>query len=151
MTLHIGFTGTRHGMSAEQFHMVRRLIIEASDGEVFFAHHGDCVGADAEFHEICSTLCGQCLVTVHPGPISDLSAGCTCTERLAPQPHMRRNAAIVAASQVMIAAPYESEPQKRGGTWATIGMAVRALKRGSLRTLYVVGRDGVLLDHGAWP
>lgn len=62
-----------------------------------------------------------------------------------------RNAAIVAAAQILIAAPLQDEPQRRGGTWATIGVARRALRDGKLRALYVVGRDGQMLDHSRWP
>lgn len=144
MTLHVGFTGTRFGMTTEQFRAVRRLIPTGP----FTAHHGDCVGADAEFHEICT---GLATIEVHPGPISDLSAGCPGHVRHDPRSHMVRNAAIVAASQVMIAAPPQDDPQSRGGTWATIGMARRALRAGKLRELYVVGRGGQLLRHEEWP
>jgi hypothetical protein len=150
MTLHLGFTGTRHGMTPTQFHAVRRVLAEVTADRVFVAHHGDCVGADAEFHDICGTFCGRAIVEIHPGPLSDLSAGCRGTTRHKPMSHMKRDAAIVAASSVMIAAPFEDEPQDRGGTWATIGMARRALRRGELSELHVVGRDGRLLDHGAW-
>lgn len=147
----IGFTGTRRGMSPGQFHMVRELIHLASIDRPFRAHHGDCVGADLEFDDICGTFCGRGLVTVHPGPVGVLSAGCRGVERLKPMSHMKRNRAIVAASSVMIAAPFEPEPQPRGGTWSTIAMARSALKADELRELYVVGRDGSLLDHARWP
>ena len=59
---------------------------------------------------------------------------------------MRRNADIVAASRVMLAAPYEDTPQPRGGTWGTIAMARKALAAGKLDRLIVVGRDGRLLE-----
>lgn len=143
--MHVGFTGTRLGMTTEQFEAVRSLVLSIGP---LIAHHGDCVGADAEFHEICT---GLATIEVHPGPIGDLSAGCRGHVRHDPQPHMKRNAAIVAVSQVMIAAPPVDEPQSRGGTWATIGMARRALRACMLRELYVVGRDGQLLNHEEWP
>lgn len=149
--IRIGFTGTRAGMSPEQFHGVRRVIVEQSDGGAFYAHHGDCVGADAEFHDICSTFCGRALVTVHPGPVGDLSAGCQGVERRQPAPHMARNRAIVSASDIVIAAPLESAPQPSGGTWSTIRMALKALRAGKLQALYVVGRDGALLEWEGWP
>jgi hypothetical protein len=49
----IGFTGTRYGMTPDQRSAIARLIAETAGPEPFFAHHGDCIGADAEFHELC--------------------------------------------------------------------------------------------------
>lgn len=154
-TLHIGFTGTRHGMTYSQHAVVWDLIMlpQHMDRDIAL-HHGCCVGAD---DEIAREASGRDRIHIvgHPVSItrylSDESLS-YCDEIMQPTvSYMKRNAAIVNASQVMIAAPYESEPQKRGGTWATIGMARKALRRGLLRELYVVGRDGVLLDHTRWP
>lgn len=147
--LHIGFTGTRHGMSALQEARVLYVVSSLWAGAGFVAHHGDCVGADAELHRIARRY-PNTRVVIHPGPIGELSAGCFGDERRDPLPHMRRNRVIVNESQIMIAAPYEDEPQPRGGTWATIGMARKALERGQLRDLLVVGREGQLLDHTKW-
>lgn len=158
--LHIGFTGTRHGMSEEQRVAVMRVLEDQLDGAMmaarlgFVAHHGDCVGADAQFHEI--VLWGfrplGSWIDVHPGPAGDRHrAYSSGYDRIHdPQHHMARNRAIVAVSNIMIAAPFEPTPQKRGGTWATIRMALRALRAGKLRDLYVVGRDGKLMDHSGW-
>lgn len=150
MTLHLGFTGTRRGMSSAQVERVCELLDDDLGLNGFILHHGDCVGADAEFHAICRTpRGGPVTVIVHPST-HPLRAYCNGDAILAAQPPLVRNAAIIAASQVMVAAPYEDEPQPRGGTWRTIGMARRALELGLLRQLYVVGRGGVLLDHGRW-
>lgn len=128
--LSIGFTGTRHGMTPAQWHAVRRLVKDWSSGSSFDAHHGDCIGADAEFHAICETFCGRALVAVHPGPVNDRArqAGCVGVYRLPNKAHMARNAAIVAAASAIIAAPAEATEQERGGTWATIRMARRSGK-----------------------
>lgn len=149
MTTQIGFTGTRFGMTAAQLATVRALLAEhAPNGGT--AHHGDCVGADAELHELARAA--GLRVVIHPGPPDDLAhqAGCAGDERREPMTHMRRNRAIVDAADLVIAAPFEDEPQERGGTWKTIEMARKALRRGSLRALYVVGRAGAVLDHTAW-
>lgn len=143
MTTHIGFTGTRYGMSTEQRATVDELVSELF-GDVT-AHHGMCVGADEEFHEICRVR--GCRVIGHPGPDWPDGQWCAytiCGEVLDPLPHMKRNAAIVAASQIMIAAPLEDTERNRGGTWATYRMARKALDRGTLRTLYVAWRNGRL-------
>lgn len=162
MTLHVGFTGTRVGMSDAQALTVMRLLEEQIDDMMIvdlagpIAHHGCCVGADAEFHEIAKRwlypVGGG--IAMHPGPDginrAKFAAEVPGDIIFSPQSHARRNAAIVAASQIMIAAPLESTPQKRGGTWMTIGMARRALRAGKLQALYVVGRDGKLLEHEGW-
>jgi hypothetical protein len=49
-----------------------------------------------------------------------------------PLPYLKRNEAIVIASDVLIAAP-DSPERKRSGTWATVRFA-RKLKR----TIYIV-------------
>jgi hypothetical protein len=151
--LHLGFTGTRFGMSPAQRSMVRHLVeglvlMRPTAYETVAAHHGMCVGADSEFHEMCHEL--GIRVIGHPGPPGEFSADLVCNERLEPTNHMRRNAAIVAVSSIMIAAPRENTPQPRGGTWATIGMARRELRRLKLGVLHVVDRDGQLMDHREW-
>lgn len=146
--IHLGFTGTRHGMTREQLHNVRSLVVSLKNANAptrIAAHHGDCVGADAEFHAICRAL--GCWLVIHPGPIGEYSAGCVGDERHDPLPHMQRNRAIVASSAYMIGAPFEMERQKRGGTWATIGMAELAEKRVG-KSLIVVLPHGALV--GAW-
>jgi len=88
--------------------------------------HGLCIGADLQFHGIVRTL--GWYVIGHP-PIDVVHmAQCECDELLAPEKHMRRNKAIVMASDWMYGAPYEMQEQERGGTWATIRMARKAKK-----------------------
>lgn len=158
--LHLGMTATRHGMSDRQWSTVHRLVTEAAP-RGFVAHHGECDGGDTQFHRMLVEIrrapsAGPIRIVVHPGPVGGRHRGdCPIDpvhgdELLDHLPCMKRNAVIVAASQVMIAAPFEDEPHDSGGTWGTIGMARRALRRGELRELHVVGRDGQLLDHGGW-
>ncbi len=152
--MHIGFTGTRYGMSELQIEEVCGLLDDTLTLHGFTAHHGLCVGADAQYHDICrSPRGGPVTIVGHPGPDwpdGKLCAHVLCDETRPPQSHMKRNAAIVGASQIMIATPLQNEPQPRGGTWSTIRMALRALRTGKLRELHVVGRDGTLLDHTRW-
>lgn len=153
--IHIGYTGTRHGMSSPQATRVIHLLSAATNGlSTYVAHHGLCVGGDEQFHDICRAS-SRAYIVGHPGPDWPAGALCAritdCNEVLDPMPHMKRNASIVAASKVMIAAPYEDTPQPKGGTWRTIGMARKALARGLLKELHVVGRSGELLDYSRWP
>jgi hypothetical protein len=138
-------------MTIAQRSMVRELTVMAWSTSGLVAHHGDCVGADEEWHNsILRHFVLPVTIETHPGPLGAWSAGCLGDVSHTPIPPMKRNAAIVAASQVMIAAPFDDDPQPRGGTWSTIGMARKALRAGKLQTLYVVGRAGQLLDQGAW-
>lgn len=149
--LHIGFTGTRHGMTEAQKLALREITADDAIAHDYWAiHHGDCVGADAEFHAYMTSASDpQCIRIIHPGPIGENSAGCEIDERRderrSPAPHMQRNRCIVAQSAIMIAAPYEMEPQKRGGTWATIGFAKKAGK-----PLAILWPDGTITRE-RWP
>lgn len=127
MSVSIGFTGTRYGMTTEQRRRVLHMLLEYTFGCEFTAHHGDCIGADAEFHAIARARPGSRIV-IHPGPVDDLArqAGCVGDERREPLPHMRRNRNIVRACTVLIAAPAEETQQPRGGTWRTVEMARQA-------------------------
>lgn len=136
--IHLGFTGTRHGMSPEQHAAVARLVVEVS-GDAFgpiVAHHGDCVGADAQFHAIARGVGAR--VVGHPPTDEKLRAFCSCDENRPAAPYLARNHDIVSCSSRVIAAPYEIvRPKRFGGTWAT---AVRAYERRC--PLDIVYRDG---------
>lgn len=121
--LHLGFTGTRFGMTPPQLAAIRAVIVEL--GPVI-GHHGDCVGADAEFHAILRELGHR--VVGHP-PVDDAHrAWCTFDEQVDPLTHMKRNRAIVTIADMMIGAPYDMTEQERGGTWQTIKMTRKAKK-----------------------
>lgn len=121
---HIGFTGSRFGMTDNQHSEVAFLIAMLGGFDILItAHHGDCIGSDAEFHEL-ARRCGA-LVEVHPGPANDVArqAGCWGNVRHPAKKHMRRNMDIVLASEVMIATPHGAWEQTIGGTWRTVEMA----------------------------
>lgn len=144
--IEIGFTGTRHGMSARQLESVRKIVKKSTAGTTTFrAHHGDCVGADCEFHAIAVEADSDAWTVIHPGPIGEHSAGCVGDDRHDPLPHMLRNRRIVAASTVMIATPFEATEQPRGGTWATIRIARKAGK-----PLAIAWPDGSVTKE-RWP
>lgn len=147
MSLHIGFTGTRHGMTFGQRVTVANLVsgLTHTDDPELFAHHGDCVGADSEFHNIASEYGAR--VIVHPGPDGEHRAYRLGFLVRDPLTHFARNRVIVAESDVMIATPYEAVAQQRGGTWYTIG---HTLKTG--KPLAIVFPAGDIEWHGeAWP
>ena len=135
---HLGFTGTRFGMKPPQHAAVRDVIV--SLGEVT-GHHGDCVGADAEFHALLRELGHR--VIGHPPVDDEHRAWCQFDDQVEPLTHMKRNRAIVAIAHIMIGAPFEMTAQERGGTWLTIKMARKAGK-----PLVIVFPDGTLERTG---
>lgn len=136
--IHIGFTGTRHGMTDKQRQYVDAMVAEIIGGDVHaevVAHHGDCVGADEQFNEIARMY--GCFTVGHIPSDDSLRAHCEVRKVMPPLPYMQRNANIVAGSDFMLATPAESSEQSRGGTWATIRMARRSGK-----PLAIVWPDG---------
>jgi hypothetical protein len=63
--LHIGFTGTRGGMSLSQFTAVETLLRQHRAASSIIGHHGCCVGADAEFHRLLRRI--DAFIVGHPG------------------------------------------------------------------------------------
>ena len=119
----IGFTGTQNGTTKEQRATGREILTRARDGEF---HHGDCIGSDAEFHDLAKE-CGLEPV-IHPP--SDPSKRAFKEARIIhpPQPYLVRNHNIVDSTRSLIATPGEYLEQQRSGTWATIRYARRLLR-----------------------
>lgn len=117
----IAVTGTRKGMSDEQFAAVEALLSEYPPGTEL--HHGCCVGADADFHRIARTL-GFYLVG-HPGkPLGHtLRAPMRCDEIRDVMPPLERNSVMIAETHILLATPLQIEEQKDGGTWRTLNEA----------------------------
>lgn len=127
----VGFTGTRHGMTDAQKATVKELLIY--DDGVIEAHHGDCVGADGDFHDI---VHGMVPVIIHPPKDPKLRAWCD-GDVLPEKPYLQRNRDIVGACDWLIATPAEAEEQWLGGTWYTIHHAQR-----NGRVVTIVWPDG---------
>lgn len=123
---HIGFTGTRHGMTEAQKVAVTEIVRAEVRADLTVAHHGDCRGADADFHAIARAE--GLAVVGHIPSINTDRAFCQFDKEHAPLPYMKRNAQIVAASDLMIATPPTMEELSYGGTWRTIGLARKAGK-----------------------
>lgn len=120
--IHVGFTGTRYGMSGSQYCKVQDLLwgLQERHGHIT-VHHGACVGADTDFHYIARNM-GLSIVR-HPPVSLALLAFLEGGVEMPPLPYDKRNQAIVDASELVIAAPLQEEPQARGGTWQTIRFA----------------------------
>jgi len=120
----IGFTGTQQGLTARQYNALYKTLDSFRIGPVTVeVHHGDCVGADAQFHEIAT---GFGFLTVGHIPDDDSKrAHCTFHEQREPLPYLIRNRNIVNECEVLIACPKEDRMVARSGTWATVRHAVQ--------------------------
>jgi hypothetical protein len=80
-------------------------------------HHGDCIGADAQAHEIAEEL--GLLVVIHPPLDSSKRAWCESEYIREPKAYLERNEDIVLATELLIVAPRGFSEMRRSGTWAT--------------------------------
>lgn len=134
-TLCIGFTGTRRGMTEPQHATLESLFSHLADIHTRVEFHvGDCVGADAEAHDL-ATAFGFWTVG-HPPSEPIHRAFLQYDEIMRPRPYHIRNEAIVASTSVLFAAPLGPEAL-RSGTWMTVRYA-----RKVGRIIHIVGPDG---------
>jgi hypothetical protein len=121
----IGFTGTREGMTPEQRKTLLLCLQMAKLGSGKFPlviHHGSCIGADEEVHQIGFTM--GLIRAVHPPTDEKLMAPCRGEHRYEPKDYLERNKDIVNEATLVIACPAQREEQGRGsGTWSTIRYA----------------------------
>ena len=136
----LGFTGTRHGMSLSQKRDVSNYLSMHIDA-ITEVHHGCCVGADYQFHQLCMWWGLQPRIILHPPTKSDhLAFPCIKDARREnirdKLPHLQRNDQIVAECDHILACPPTAEPQDRGGTWYTIRRASEFSAKGE-KNLYI--------------
>jgi hypothetical protein len=117
--MRIGFTGTSRGMTQAQQDVVSALL--AAEGTEL--HHGDCLGADAQAHDLAEQL-GVGTV-IHPPTDPKLRAFKVGDEVRACRPYLQRNHDIVRETQLLIATPRTEHEELRSGTWATVRFARR--------------------------
>lgn len=136
MTLHIGMTGTRNGMTQAQKAGFEYLLIQFKATHL---HQGDCVGADKEAYDIATAL--KLITICHPPTNPKLRAWTSCNETRPKKGYFARNRAIVNESEGLIATP-ATDYETRGGTWYTIKYAIRTGK-----PVYVVHPNGKVLAY----
>ena len=123
-----GFTGTRDGMNVQQKEeIIKMLQKDINDGIEIIASHGDCIGADKDFHDLLRSLSIHIKIIIHPGYSkidieNKLRAWCENPVEyiLEPKPFLKRNKNIVDTCDILIGCPRTSIEDKRSGTWATI-------------------------------
>jgi len=119
---HLGFTGTKMGMTSEQRVKVVWLLKEFAPNNV---HHGDCVGGDEEFHELAG-LTRKIVRHVHPPIEPKYRANVMIRDKdvlYSQKSYHKRNHDIVEASSVLIAAPGQTTEILRSGTWSAVRYA----------------------------
>lgn len=125
----IGFTGTQRGMTDKQKYMIETSALVHSMPIEW--HHGDCVGADEDFHKIVGTFTKEPRydrIVIHPPLVWQKRAFCDADEWREPRDYLDRNHDIVDETEFLIATPGEFEEVLRSGTWATIRYAKRTGK-----------------------
>lgn len=106
---------------------------------VLGAHHGDCVGADAEFHALCAAL--KIPIHIHPPADASNRSYCQGAASVAKEKDfLMRNRDIVNASDVLLAAPRSEHEVQRSGIWATVRYARKAA-----RHVFLILPDGSVL------
>ena len=110
-------------MTEQQLLTVERLI---NGRDAYEFHHGDCIGADKEAHQIAQRL--EVDVVIHPPEDTKFRAWCTGIENevrhtamiLPSKPYLQRNQDIVDSCDLLIATPGEPLEVLRSGTWSTV-------------------------------
>jgi hypothetical protein len=122
--LHVGFTGTQAGCTEPQLASLCALLI---DLDARILHHGDCIGADAQAHDLARILGMR--VELHPPDDGRKRAWCAMHEDEWVYParyYLDRNADIVNSARILLACPSEETGESlRSGTWATVRAARR--------------------------
>lgn len=130
----VGFTGTQRGMTETQASTVKSLLLLNRCREF---HHGDCIGADAQAHDIATALS---LLTVSHPPIVNLKRANKKADVILPaKDYLDRNRDIVRETDMLVATPGETEEQLRSGTWSTVRYARKLVRR-----IWIVWPDGTL-------
>ena len=140
----IGMTGTRDGMTQEQKDTFSRLLLELGATEL---HHGDCVGADSESHDLAVEQ--EIDIVIHPPTntafrafkeLDDLALPIHYVKEIKePFSYFTRNRHIVNDSEVLIGTPL-TVSVTGGGTWYTINYGKKQGK-----PVYIIEPDGTVV------
>lgn len=136
----LGFTGTKHGMTHAQHSKIAAMLTEFRPDRV---HHGDCVGADAEFHDLVRELLPETVIEIHPPLDSKLRAWKEGDIVHEPAPYLERDSHIVRDCEWLWASPSGFEEVIRSGTWFTARRA-----RATGRPVVIVWPDGLTEERG---
>jgi hypothetical protein len=113
----IGFTGTKEGMSQ---HQKEQFVLKMYGLNPTEFRHGDCVGADAEAHDMMREFFPDVPIIVHPPRLEKHRAFMKGDVILKVDDYLPRDRTIVDSVEFMIATPKTDKEQLRSGTWTTI-------------------------------
>jgi hypothetical protein len=119
----LGMTGNREGISLAATERFRKFLDENNITE---AHHGDCIGADQEFHNI--VVSKGIKVIIHPPKLCSHRAYCKSANVLEGEDYMIRNHNIVDSCDTLVAFTRDNKEIRRSGTWSTIRYAKKIQK-----------------------
>jgi hypothetical protein len=134
----VGFTGTRRGLTIVQQNVLRAELAHLHPQLLV---HGACIGADNEADQIAVELGIPRLVypsTARTRILDSVLQARAALTILNPLPPLVRDKLIVAASEVVIACPWQYTEQRRSGTWATVRYA-----RAAGRPVIIIGPGGI--------
>lgn len=118
----LGITGTRHGISLNQY---KKLIEFLKNNKIIELHHGDCLGADAQAHFLTRFLQPSCKIIVHPPIKKDWRAWCKGDIIKEELDYIVRDRDIVDSVDFLIGCPKTKKEELRSGTWTTLRYAKR--------------------------
>jgi len=142
----LGFTGTRNGMSPTQRAWIASYIQENLPDK---AAHGDCIGADADFHELLREFAPNCEIHIWPSTFEKMRAFCEGDVMYEPGRALERDKYIVKFSTHFVGCPPTDYEIQRSGSWATLRMARNQLNKKLLKELHWIGPTGPAIP-GDW-
>lgn len=114
----VGVTATRQGLTDAQKLTAQELLMDfALEEQDPILAHGDCVGGDADVHDIASGL-GYDVITF-PCTIQSMRAFKEASVVMPPEAPLDRNKKIVDFSDVLLVFPKTMWEERRSGTWST--------------------------------
>ena len=140
----IGFSGTKKGMTPDQKCCLARELQRLAKAGATEFHHGDCVGADDEAHDL-AVAAGMEVIT--PPPINTSGRAWRQADRThKPMKYLARNHVIAETTDRLIACPFQYQEILRSGTWATVRYARKAG-----RSVLIIWPDGQTeTESGRW-
>jgi len=135
----IGITGARKGITSEQAEKFQYLFNLFHGYEL---HHGDCIGADSEAHDIAVSMGSD--IVIYPPAAPDLRAFKKSKFMRKEEGYLKRDRNIVDNTQILIALPEFAYESFRSGTWYTVRYGVTQHK-----PVVIVTPTGDLVDGEA--
>jgi hypothetical protein len=128
----IGFTGTQKGMTDAQKRTVG-MVLSGMFASLQEAHHGMCIGADHDFHDIVRHIIKesdkQVKIVGHPPKNKSKFVKDDVDVLMEDKEYLDRNHDIVDSADMLIATPDGDTEKLRSGTWATIRYAKKQGKK----------------------